>query len=538
MYLLIRSAKDKSANERMLDMVSKKPFNIRLKKDFVLSKLVAIESDLAKPNLALNDTDRTKLADDISIIFHVAASVKFEAPLEVNMCHNVVATKSLLDLACSFKQLKCFVHVSTAYSNCQLRQIDERIYPMEVPSDPMTLKVTSEMIDNRPNTYTYTKAMAENVASSYAAKMNILIVRPSIVMSAMREPAEGWIDTINGPVGLSVLGALGILQKIKVNSEVVFDLIPVDLVANALVSIAWAGTEKRDEFLPGNSPVTILNKTNNASPSIKLAANHQISETNNNNHCTSLKSFLPTATKSRTVPVKFSEDNSDSAAAATAAASNSLDGTVRVFNLTTGSENPCSFYQYFSTGREEALKKPSARALRPLLKIPEQKGMNPTLYWIHTIFSHLLFAYIIDTLISLFGHKKMVIKAVNRMHHANEVFDYFCSNQWQFVTDNVKKLRDLQSAEDRETFNSDVRSIDWKFYAEVGWLGCRRYILKEEDDSIEYARQRYTKVCFAYYSVKFLLALVTTVIVVTYTSSPLLTSMLLVPTYGALCFIH
>lgn len=513
-------------------MIQQKPFTLRLKKEFLLNKLVAIESDLSKPSLGLNEKDTKTLIDNVSIIFHVAASVKFEAPLEVNMCHNVCATKSLLDLACSFKQLKCFIHVSTAYSNCQLKHIDERIYPMDVPQDPMSLEVTKEMIDNRPNTYTYTKAMAENVASQYASKINVIIVRPSIVMSSIEEPTEGWIDSINGPVGLSVLGALGILQKIKVNSEVVFDLIPVDIVTNALISIAWAATEKKQQFLPGSSPTLALPKSkhkesesqaNAASGSSTKelinvnSACKTLSSTYDNNNCTNFRSLLKSINK----PNNSSTSSIDN-----------LDGTVRVFNLTTGSENPCSFYHYFSTGREEAYMKPSARALRPLLKIPKQKGMNPTQYFIHKIFSHLLFAYIVDTLLGLFGQKKMVIKAVNRMHHANEMFDFFCSNQWQFVTDNVKKLRTLQTDGDKEVFNSDVRTINWDSYARVGWMGCRRFILKEDDDTIDYAKQRYRIICLVYYLVKIALVISLTALLRSFITSPIAMSMILLPLYG------
>lgn len=460
---------------------------MRLKKDFISKKVFAINSDLSERNLALSDSDRQDLIKKISIVFHVAASVKFEAPLEVNMRHNVVATKELLEFACNFEQLLCFIHVSTAYSNCQLRQIDERIYPMAVPEDPMSIKVTKDMIDSRPNTYTFTKAMAENVASQYASRMNIVIVRPSIVMSSLNEPSEGWVDTINGPVGLSVLGALGILQKIKVNSEVVFDLIPVDIVTNALVTIAWATTEKKSKFLPDFS----FNDDGNENRSSSSNTN----DNKNNN--------------------------------------NDTDGSVRVFNLTTGSENPCSFYHYFSTGREEALNKPSARALRPLLTIPKQKGMNPTQYYIYKIFSHLLFAYIIDTLLSLFGQKKMVVKAVNKMHHANEVFDYFCSNQWTFITENVRRLREMQAPLDRDTFNCDVRAINWKSYAQIGWLGCRRFILKEDDSTIDNARRRYKMICFMYYLVKMLIILSLTLILNHFISSKIFLSMLILPVYSA-----
>lgn len=540
-------------------MIAEKPFTLRLRKEFVSKKLFAVESDLSEKNLGLSSTDGQTLIKKISIIFHVAASVKFEAPLEVNMRHNVVATRELLELACRFKQLLCFVHVSTAYSNCQLRQIDERIYPMDVPKDPMSLQVTKSMIDSRPNTYTYTKAMAENVAAQYAARMNVVIVRPSIVMSSMKEPAQGWVDTINGPVGLSVLGALGILQKIKVNSEVVFDLIPADIVTNALVVIAWAATEKRSEFLPGSSPslasgiVTTENEDENENE-------NNVQDNNNNienvppelsSISEKIKGFEKQQTANKVVSLSQkkspkqqepgSNDTSfhslnrstNNSLNSSNSKSNNLDGTVRVFNLTTGSENPCSFYHYFSIGREEAYKKPSARALRPLLTIPKQKGMNSIQYYIHKIFSHLLFAYIIDTLLGLFGQKRMVVKAVNKMHHANEMFDYFCSNQWTFVTDNVKRLRQLQTPKDMDTFNCDVRVIDWNNYGKIGWLGCRRFILKEDDSTFDECKRRYRLVCLIYYLVKTTLLVTVTLLVKQFiSSSTIVLALLLIPVYG------
>ena len=51
--------------------------------------------------------------------------------------HNTLATKSVIDLCKEMKALLCFVHVSTAYSNCQLNEIDEKIYP--ISTDPNTI---------------------------------------------------------------------------------------------------------------------------------------------------------------------------------------------------------------------------------------------------------------------------------------------------------------------------------------------------------------------------------------------------------------
>ena len=45
-----------------------------------------------------------------------------------------------------------------------------------------------KMIGNRPNTYTYTKAIAEHLLHKEAGSLPIAIVRPSIVGATYREP--------------------------------------------------------------------------------------------------------------------------------------------------------------------------------------------------------------------------------------------------------------------------------------------------------------------------------------------------------------
>lgn len=42
---------------------------------------------------------------------------------------NVVAVCKMISLCKKFKHLECFVHVSTAYANCERHYIEERIYP-------------------------------------------------------------------------------------------------------------------------------------------------------------------------------------------------------------------------------------------------------------------------------------------------------------------------------------------------------------------------------------------------------------------------
>lgn len=57
------------------------------------------------------------------------------------------------------------------------------------------------LIGKRPNTYTYTKALAEHLLMEECGGIPLAIVRPTIVTAAMKEPIPGWVDNLNGPTG-------------------------------------------------------------------------------------------------------------------------------------------------------------------------------------------------------------------------------------------------------------------------------------------------------------------------------------------------
>lgn len=81
--------------------------------------------------------------------------------------------------------------MSTAYSNSDKRDVDEQVY--KPPHDPMSIiNIVDNISDDaaellwpqlqgkHPNTYTLTKAMAEQLVLEASAKLPATIVRPSI----------------------------------------------------------------------------------------------------------------------------------------------------------------------------------------------------------------------------------------------------------------------------------------------------------------------------------------------------------------------
>lgn len=83
-----------------------------------------------------------------------------------------------------------------------------------------------------PNTYTYTKSMAERMIKKHRGNLPVTIVRPSIIISCYEEPFEGWIDTLAASGGIIFGVSLGILHFVKSDDKAIVDLIPCDTVSN------------------------------------------------------------------------------------------------------------------------------------------------------------------------------------------------------------------------------------------------------------------------------------------------------------------
>lgn len=96
-----------------------------------------------------------------------------------------------------------------------------------------------------PNTYTFTKSMAERTLRKRRnPNLPTLLVRPAIIIGAMKEPFPGWTDTISAAGGLSLIGGLGLMNFIHGNTSNVADLIPVDIVSNMIIAATAAQANK------------------------------------------------------------------------------------------------------------------------------------------------------------------------------------------------------------------------------------------------------------------------------------------------------
>ena len=172
----------------------------------------------------------------------------------------------------------------------------------------------------------------------------------------------------------------------------------------------------------------------------------------------------------------------------------------QVIHLTTGTNNPVTWGKFLDYSREAAQNSPSIRMVRPLATNPTSgKGVLGKMNHLLTKYvSHILFAYLVDIMLTLLGYQRIMVKMTQKMHRAFTVLEHFTTKEWCFHNDNYYQIYDQLSEEDQKTYFSDVRKIDWRKYAESLYLGTRRYLLKEDDSTVEKARQRLSYICLIY----------------------------------------
>lgn len=85
----------------------------------------------------MSESDHEEIISNVSLVFHSAASVKFDMSLKEAIHTNTMGTLNMLKLALQIKRLEGFIFVSTAYSQKNDQIIEERYY--QSPIDPFKM---------------------------------------------------------------------------------------------------------------------------------------------------------------------------------------------------------------------------------------------------------------------------------------------------------------------------------------------------------------------------------------------------------------
>ncbi|XP_054090510.1 fatty acyl-CoA reductase 1 [Zeugodacus cucurbitae] len=252
-YLLIRPKKGKNPQERIKDIFSNVLFDMvkqQRGESEILSLVEAIEGDVLLPGLGISEENLKKLREEASIVYHCAATIRFDEPLRKAVFMNTRGTHYMLQLAATLKRLDLFAYVSTAYCHLHIKTLYEK--PYDPPANPHQVMqacewltddevstIEKKILGDIPNTYAYTKSLAEALVVEKFDELPTIILRPSIVIPIWKEPLPGWTDNINGPTGLLIGAGKGVIRTMYCNSSGYGDFLPVDVAVNGMLVASW-----------------------------------------------------------------------------------------------------------------------------------------------------------------------------------------------------------------------------------------------------------------------------------------------------------
>ena len=80
--------------------------NLKAENNGFRKKIIAVEGNCTQPGLGLSPDDRQRIVERVDIVFHVAATVRFNETLSVAVVTNVLGTRDMMLLCQDCTKIK------------------------------------------------------------------------------------------------------------------------------------------------------------------------------------------------------------------------------------------------------------------------------------------------------------------------------------------------------------------------------------------------------------------------------------------------
>ncbi|XP_010514782.1 PREDICTED: probable fatty acyl-CoA reductase 5 [Camelina sativa] len=283
LYLLVRASDNEAATKRLRTEAFEKDLFKVLRENLgdeklnrlLHEKIVPVPGDIATDHLDINDSDlRERMQKEIDIVVNVAATTNFDERYDVGLGINTFGALNVLNFAKKCDKAQLFLHVSTAYvcgekagllpekpfvmedirnenglqldinlerelMKQRLKELNEQDCSEEDTTLAMKkLGMERAKLHGWPNTYVFTKSMGEMLLGNHKENLPLVIIRPTMITSTFSEPFPGWIEGLRTVDSVIIAYGKGVLKCFLVDVNSVCDMIPVDMVANAMITAA------------------------------------------------------------------------------------------------------------------------------------------------------------------------------------------------------------------------------------------------------------------------------------------------------------
>lgn len=282
-HLLVRGSQHQSAQERAATSIFSSSIFDTLKHShgsgfdqFIKGKVEVVEGELTEPLFGLESPEFAALANQLDLIINSAASVNFREAMDQALEINTLCLNNIIALAKHThheRSVTPVLQVSTCFVNGLNRgimreevcapasglidAIDRDTFDIEPVIQKIQEKIDgiksksekAEWVEQKliqlgiqqsrhygwNDTYTFTKWLGEQLLIQGLGKQNLTLMRPSIIESALNSPVPGWVEGVKVADALIYAYAKGRVSIFPGEDSGVLDVIPVDLVANAVL---------------------------------------------------------------------------------------------------------------------------------------------------------------------------------------------------------------------------------------------------------------------------------------------------------------
>ena len=297
------------------------------------------------------------------------------------------------------------------------------------------------------DTYVFTKAMGEQFLTAERGELPLIIIRPSIVEGALRDPFPGWIEGVRMADPLIIAYGKGLIRGFVGDPESVLDVVPVDAVVNVmLTAMARNACSGKSDGLLREEHTSIENsrrcpdrEPNNLGPQRPQPGND-------------VKVYH--VATSMLNPLKFSDfmemiSRHFVSSPLTDRRSGNIivtDKNIKVFS----SRLTFEFDTWYRQGGMSASCTWFLEKVRPGSVSPAMKRRNAS--------------------------KRRIFEQLRSM---GNIYMPYTTYKARFCSENVKALRNSLCKDDRETFPFELETLDWEKYLHTVHIpGLLRYALK------------------------------------------------------------
>lgn len=218
----------------------------------------------------------SQLRATVTVVINLVSKIRLYDSLFAIKAANIDPALCVAEVATTFPLLERFVWMSSAYANAHLHwrnpdvdatAVDEMIYPLDDPESELAEIMESGesaayLQEFFPSNYAYAKHLGERLlqsrfsGSGTGPKLNLphlLIIRPSCVGPALREPSPGF--EVLGSAPITTLMAFAIHESVNGNRvhpmpnrngaefKTLVNECPVDLFVNRILAHTAHGTQ-------------------------------------------------------------------------------------------------------------------------------------------------------------------------------------------------------------------------------------------------------------------------------------------------------